>query len=335
MAEQKLFDAAIALLKAEAGGNQAAAEAASQFPLDWLSDLSSAQAAEMARLWRRLPAPARRDLMGRMEEEARRNFEVDFLAVARIALSDSDPGVRVHAVRSFWECGDAKLVDRFLQILEQDPEAAVRASAATALGPFMERVELEELQADVGARIAGRLMSVIRGPDDLEVRRRAVESIGYASDPQVLAILENAYSHPEERMRVSALLAMGRSADSSFSAVIVEELRNPAPNLRAEAARAAGALNLRKSVPQLIELLEDVNSEVRARAIEALGEIGGEAAREALEKMQIEASGEEWELIETALENAEFQDSLGDLPLLDIDHPDEEEEESEERDDPE
>ncbi len=330
MSEQKLFEAALVILKGEAGNRPDAVPSAdrepgpaARFPLHWLSDLSSGQAAEMARVWRDLPVLTRRDLIGRMEEEARDNFEMDFLAVARIALNDGDPEVRVHAIRSFWECGDPKLVDKFIQFMEQDPEPAVRAAAASALGPFVERAELEEIPPAVGERITARLIGVIRGKDGLEVRRRAVESVGYASDPRVRAILENAHSHASEIMRASALFAMGRSADSAYAPIVADELRNTAPGLRAEAARAAGMLGLKKSVPQLIELLEDVDPAVRAGAIDALGEIGGDAARDALEKMQRLAAGEEWDRIETALENAEFEDSLSDLPLLDIDELDE------------
>jgi HEAT repeat protein len=328
MSEQKLFDAALVLLKGE-GRPAVEAGTAARFPLHWLSDLNRNQMAKFARFWRGLPVESRRDLISRMEEEARENFEVDFLAVARIALDDADAEVRVHAIRSFWECGDAKLVDRFIRLMEQDPDPAVRACAAEALGPFVERAELEELPPSVGERIIARLIAMIRGRHDLEIRRRAVESIGYASHPQVRAILENAYAHPEERMRGSALRAMGRSADAAFSEVVADELRNPSPMLRAEAARAAGALEMRKAVPQLIDLLEDADAGVRGCAIDALGEIGGEKAREALARMQKQASGGEWDRIETALEKAEFQDSLGDLPLLDLEGLDEEEEDLE------
>lgn len=333
MSEQKLFESALVILKGAAvdsrvTGRPPADESVlpARFPLHWLSDLDSGQSAEMAHLWHFLPVEARRDLMGRMDEEARENFELDFLAVARIALNDADGEVRVHAIRAFWECGDVKLVDRFLKYAEQDPEMAVRAAAASALGLYVERSELEEIPAAVGRRIVGRLITVVRGKDDLEVRRRALESIGYSSDPQVRAILENAHAHADESMQASALLAMGRSADSTWRTVILEELRSRSPVLRSEAAKAAGLLGLRHAVAPLIELLDDVDAGVRAGAIDALGEIGGERAREVLDKALPQAVGEEWDRIEMALENAEFQDSLGELPLLDFEGEDEEEE---------
>jgi HEAT repeat protein len=333
VSEQKLFDAAMALLRvlADAEGGETAAPAESlRFPLGWLSDLGSRQAADLARLWHRLPAAARRDLMGRMDEEVREKFELDFVAVARIALTDPDPEVRLHAVRSLWECGDPRLVDRFLHLLERDPDPAVRAGAAAALGAFVERAEMEEIPAETGTRIVARLVAVTRGGDSLAVRSGAVESLGHSSDPRVRAVLETAYAAKEERLRAAALAGMGRTADPYWSAIVQEELRSPSPLLRAEAARAAGGLGLRRSVPRLIELLDDVDGNVRAGAIASLGELGGEPARAALEKLQEESSGEEWEKIEAALENAEFQESLGELPLLDVEEDGEEWEEEEE-----
>jgi HEAT repeat protein len=313
MADRKLYESAMIILRGMAGDSPAA-----RFPLHWLSDLNSEQAAEMACLWPSLPAASRRYLMGRMEEEAREKFELDFVAIARIALDDADPEVRMCAIRTFWECEDTRLVDTFLGLLERDSDAAVRAAAASALGLFVERSELEEIDPAFGERIVGRLVALTRSDEALDIRRRAVESLGYSSDPRIRAVIENAFSHAEEHMRASALLAMGRSADAVWAKIILGEIGNRAAGLRAQAAKASGSLGLRKAVPLLIELLEDVDSGVRFEAIAALGEIGGEPAREALEEAQRQAVGEEWERIERALENAEFQDSLEDLPMMQL-----------------
>ena len=134
MSEQKLFDAAMVLLKKEADNAAAAASPGVRFPLHWLSDLGRLQVREFLGVWRKLPDLTRRDLLGRMEDEARANFELDFTTIARVTLDDADGGVRLHAIRTLWECEDPKLVDRFLQLMEKDPDAVVRSSAASALG---------------------------------------------------------------------------------------------------------------------------------------------------------------------------------------------------------
>jgi HEAT repeat protein len=332
MSEQKLFDAAMVLLKKESENAAPTSGPGVRFPVHWLSDLGRLQVREFLGVWRKLPAATRRDLLGRMEEEARANFELDFTAVAHVTLDDADGGVRVHAIRTLWECEDPKLIDRFLQLMEKDSDSAVRSAAASALGAFVERMELEKIPASIGGRIVERLKVVAGGKDDLEVRRRAVESIGFSSEPGVHEILAKAYRHHEESMKASSLFAMGRSADSHWSGTILKELGSRSPALRAEAARAAGALGLRSAVPLLIELLEDPDGNVRWNTIDSLGEIGGESARQALEELQGEAESDEWDRIEEALENAEFQDSISDLPLLTLDDEDEEDEESDEDD---
>jgi HEAT repeat protein len=324
MSEQKVFDAAMVLLKKEADSAPAAAGAGVRFPLHWLSDLGRLQIREFLGVWRKLPALTRRELLGRMEEEARANFELDFTAIARVTLDDADGGVRMHAIRTLWECEDPKLIDRFLKLLEKDPEADVRSAAASALGVFVEGAELEKIPSLLGAKIVDRLKAVAGGKDVLDVRRHAVESIGYSSEPGVREVLETAYRSSDELMMSSALFGMGRSADSRWSDTILKELVSRSPALRAEAARAAGGLNLNKSVPLLIELLDDSDGNVRWNAIYALGEIGGDPARRALEKLQAHSDGDEWDRIEEALENAEFQDSVGELPLLELDEDDEE-----------
>jgi hypothetical protein len=326
MSEQKLFDAAMVLLKKEADNAAAAAGPGVRFPLHWLSDFGRLQVREFLGVWRKLPALTRRDLLGRMEEEARANFELDFSAIAHVTLDDSDGEVRMHAIRALWECEDPRLIDRFLKLMEKDPDAAVRSAAASALGAFVEGAELERIPASIGAKIVERLKAVAGGPDDLDVRRHAVESIGYSSEPGVREILETAYRNAEELMKSSALFAMGRSADIRWSDTILKELVSPSPALRAEAARAAGELGLNKSVPLLIELLEDPDRVTRWNAIDALGEIGGEPARRALDKLQSHSDGDEWDRIEEALENAEFRESVGDIPQLELDDEDEDEE---------
>jgi HEAT repeat protein len=318
MSEQSVFESAIVLLEKSAREG-AAEEARPQLPLFWLSDLSTDQARVFLRVWRRLDARARRDLMSRMEEEARENFELDFTAAARVALADDDPEVRGHAIRGLWECADPKLADRFLDILARDPDPLVRASAATGLAAFAERAELGEIPRAVGRRVENGLIAVIRGTDNLEVRRRAVESIGFSSNPAVRGIVGDAYRHPEERMRCSALRAMGRTADPVWTRQVTEELKSGSPAMRAEAARACGELALEKSVPALVDLLDESDAEIRRNAIWSLGEIGGPAARRALERMQNLAAEDdaEFDLIEEALENAEFQEGLDTLSFAD------------------
>jgi HEAT repeat protein len=81
--------------------------------------------------------------------------------------------------------------------------------------------------------------------------------------------------------------------------------------MRYEAARACGELQLHDTVTELEELTDDVDPEVQEAAIWALGQIGGDRARQILER-HCSATDE---VIRTAAEDAlsELEFLHGDL----------------------
>jgi HEAT repeat protein len=287
--------------------------------LHWFSDLDADQARRFRDVFAGLPCEARRRLLGQMVKAAEDNFELDFNAVGRVALDDEDGEVRGLAIESLWESKAPSLGERFLRMLEEDPGPAVRAQAATALGVFVMAYDFEELPPALGRRIEAALLAVMQREPRLEIRRRAVESMGYSSRPEVPTLLREAFAQPQPELKCSALLAMGRTADGErWGPTVLGELRNPDPTIRFQAAAAAGALSLKRAVPDLVELLNDSDNEIREQVIWALGEIGGERARRALERVQRAASEDERQLIEDALANLEFQSGLDDFRLLDV-----------------
>jgi hypothetical protein len=75
---------------------------------------------------------------------------------------------------------------------------------------------------------------------------------------------------------------MGRSCDLRWQKIILTELQSDAPSMRYEAALAAGEMMLRSAVPILARLIEDADAEVRDASIWALGQIGGQQAKDIL-----------------------------------------------------
>ncbi|OGO49777.1 MAG: hypothetical protein A2Z30_05790 [Chloroflexi bacterium RBG_16_64_43] len=287
--------------------------------LHWFSDLDTDQARRFRETFCGLPLDARRRLLGHMVEAAEGDFELDFAAIGRAALDDGDGEVRRLGIESLWESKDARLGERFLAMLTGDPADEVRAQAASALGLFVMLHDFEELRPELGRRIEAQLIAVIQGPTPLEIRRRAIESLGYSSRAEVPDLLRAALAEPQPEMKGSALMAMGRTADSHlWGSTVLGELRNPSPAIRFQAVGAAGSLGLKSAVPELTELLNDSDREIREQAIWALGEIGGQRARRALERMQRSASAGERKLIEEALENLDFQSGLDGFRLLDV-----------------
>ncbi len=250
-----------------------------------LSGLEPAEVEEIRPVWHRLPVRTRRELLVTLVEVAESDFEADFGAVFRMALEDVDAEVRETAIEGLWEDEDIRLVPRLIACLQGDPAPNVRAAAATSLGRFILLGELQKIRPEPYREAYEALLTACRSPrETLEVRRRALESLAYVGEEEVSDLISQAYSHPEEKMRVSAVFAMGRSADERWAAHVMEELLSPSPEMRYEAARACGELGLEEAVSTLIELIDDVDAEVREAAIWALGQIGSEEARDALRR---------------------------------------------------
>ena len=98
--------------------------------------------------------------------------------------------------------------------------------------------------------------------------------------------IELAYAGNEQLLRESALVAMGRSMLARWLPTIGAALGSASPALRYEAARAAGEMaeSARALALPLASLIDDSDSEVALAAIWALGQVGGDFARGALQR---------------------------------------------------
>jgi len=285
-----------------------------------LSGLSVEELRLLAGRWLTIGVERRRQIVRALVEIAEESFEVDFEGIFYLGLDDPDAEVRAAAVDGLWEIEEIPLADRFIAMLQHDPSPLVRAAAAIALGRFMLLGELEEIGPEPRQRVYQALRRAYTAPhEDLEVRRRALESIAYAGEPEVADFLAEAYRHEAEAMRISAVFGMGRSADTRWAPIVMRELYSPNPAMRYEAARACGELELTDAVPMLAELLEDVDREVEEAALWALGQIGGDEARELLLKALDEGDEVTQAAAEAALDELEFMHGVLDFPLLFLD----------------
>lgn len=249
-----------------------------------LSDLEEEERTRFEEVWERVPTQRRRQVLQALIEIAETSFLVDFGPIFRFCLGDEDARVRALAINGLWEDNDWRLASLLIRLLREDPAAEVRAAAASALGRFVLAGELEDWAQARAAKICETLLKVFEsGQEPLEVRRRALESLAYASNERVPTLIEAAYWDDEPKMRVSALFAMGRSADPRWASIVLQELHNDDPEMRYEAARACGELQLVQAVPMLEKLTQDPDREVQETAIWALGQIGGREARCILE----------------------------------------------------
>jgi HEAT repeat protein len=308
--------------------------AVSRSDLFGFSNISRAEAEAAWPLWASLPVALRQKMTRSMVEIAENDVEANFCELFRLALEDADGTVRQAAVEGLWEDEDARLTPLLAARLRQDPVAAVRVQAAASLGRFILMGELGKIRPQPYQTAFRALMAAWETPEeDLEVRRRAIESLAYSSAAEVVSQIQAAYTDPDERMRVSAVFAMGRSADERWAKQVLREVYSPNPEMRYEAAHACGELALEKAVPLLIELLEDVDSAVQEAAVWSLGQIGGDEAHAALQAC-LHKDDHLREAAQEALVEFEFlYGDLGAFLLFDVSEDDEDEEEDEDFED--
>ncbi|MBI2872745.1 MAG: HEAT repeat domain-containing protein [Chloroflexi bacterium] len=275
-----------------------------------LSGLAPEELEPFRRVWSAtLPVELKRDILARLVELSEENVDADFAAVFRHCLADPDQGVREKAVLGLWECDDRTLIAPLIDLLCHDASEAVRAAAAMTLGKFAYLAETGKILARDGARICEALVGVIeRNNESLEVRRRALEAVGYFSSPKVSELVRGAYESGHAKLRHSAVYAMGRNCDPQWLPVILQELRSQDPLMRYEAASACREMGEEDAVPHLVPLTQDEDSQVQLAAITALGVIGGGLAKKALLRCARSPDDVVREAAEVALEAAEMED---------------------------
>ena len=274
--------------------------------LHLLSNLHAPDVARLQDVWGNLPVDVRRKIIARLLEIAEADFEVNFVPVFAMSVDDTDAEVRTVAIDGLWEDQDIRLIPQLIERLHTDESISVRSSAAKSLGRFILLGELEKIRARPRDLVYDALLQAYRTDEAIEVRRRAVESLAYTETEVVNEIIETAYHAPEEKMRVSAIFAMGRSANPRWCEEVCREFFSPNPELRYEAARACGELQIEEAVTDIEELTQDADPEIVEAALWTLGQIGGEKAREILERFCLSDNESFQDTAEAALDQLEF-----------------------------
>ncbi|NJN66474.1 MAG: HEAT repeat domain-containing protein [Chloroflexaceae bacterium] len=269
------------------------------------SGLDARSTAALRDAWRRIPTARRREIVQSFHTLAEDLVDMDFNQMFLFFLGDADVAVRVLAIDGLWEDERISTLHHLLERFD-DPSSEVRAAVVAGLSHFAYRAEVGDLAPDAAHLVYQALLRVcLDQAEPLEVRRRAVEGIGYFRDlPEAQEEIGRAYAHPHHLMRESALVAMGRSMHPMWFATIERELRNPSPAMRYEAARAAGELSEEGCglLPALIPLIEDEDLEVFQAVAWSLGQIGGAHARRVLHRLTTSSNPSRAQAAREALE---------------------------------
>jgi HEAT repeat protein len=259
--------------------------------------------------WDEIAPERREEILIRAIELAEGDVEMDFQILFFYSLTDPLPKVREKAVHGLWESEDRKNIAPLVGCLLNDTEATVRAAAAIALARFATLGQEGKLVIRDAELVRGSLLDALEDPDeDLEVRRRALESVAASPEEEIREWIEWAYSSDEQGLRCSAVFAMGRTVDVSWLPVILEEMESADAAMRYEAANASGELGEEDAIPGLAELLDDSDSQVQVAAVHALASIGGISAKKLLRKCAKSDDDALREMAEGALEMVDMEE---------------------------
>jgi len=296
--------------------------------LYFFSDISPENLSNLKEVWPQVQTQRRRGMLEDMEDLAEADTILYFDSFALSCLEDEDPVARATAIRLLWQSQQESLVPIFTKLMNEDPESIVRAAAATALGVFVYLGELEEIKASTYKGLLQQLIRTHLGTDDRLVRRRALESLGYTSHPDVPEYIQRAFESDDEEWLQSALFAMGRSVDKRWNESVLEMIQHPDLQVRYEAVHAAGELEIQDARDLLFDLLEEGtdDNDLYFAAIWSLTKIGGQGVRTMIE-MALEDTDdpEELQFLEEALENLNFNEqyNLFDMMYFEEDDPEE------------
>ncbi len=275
-----------------------------------LTDISGGELGDLAAAWPQIEPDRRLSVINELADLAEDNVELNFDAVYKNALSDSEPDVRAAAIGALVEYEGSDLIPVLIEMLRSDPAADVRAEAAIGLGRFALAAEFDRLEpSDADAvRLALSDSSTDMGEDEA-VRARAIEALGAISGDETRELIESVYDEGTLELRIGAVDAMGRSCDEAWLPIVLQEMASDSAEMRFAAAFAAGSIGDEGAVPSLSDMAaQDPDHEVQVAAVRALGEIGGRTASVALKNLLYEGDDTLQEAIEEAMADISFAD---------------------------
>jgi len=232
------------------------------------------------------------------------SWDADYTSLYRELLSDPSPEVRKLCLAAFWDNGGDDDLAPILEIARNDPDAGVRAQACSTLGIFVyEGAMLEDLAADEYESLRGFLIERTRDEgEDVDVRRYALESLGFDGEGEIEEMLTWACQQEDPRWQASAVFAMGRAGRPSWTAHIVDALDSDNRMVKLAAVKAACESYCEEATPKLRNLALCDDQDLRLEAIWALGRTGGLGALETLEMCLRAEDGTVREMAQGAIE---------------------------------
>ena len=198
----------------------------------------------------------------------------------RLCLTDPDPAVRAVSATALGTAGDPAVVPELFQLLG-DEDAGVSQAASGAI------------QSLGSVRTEALALAAARSPN-ARVRRAALRIISYLGYPNGLDLLIDATHDGDPRIRDVGIQGLAFSDDPRSLEALLGAAAHPSPSARAAAMRALG--HTAKGAPAVVACLQrgivDPDAWVRYYACQAVGKVGGEIPVDAVVALLDDEAGQ-------------------------------------------
>jgi hypothetical protein len=185
------------------------------------------------------------------------------------SLKDADERVRLSAISTLGEIGDAQAVDPLVAALEDD-SSEIRRATIRALGQIRD------------ARAVDPLIATLN--DTLDVRSASAKALGQIRDARAIEPLIAALDDSAAGMREAAAKALGQIRDARAVEKLIVALNDRSRSVREAAANALGHIGDDRAIAPLTSALNSLTSKddiiLRAAVSKALKKVGGAKALE-------------------------------------------------------
>jgi HEAT repeat protein len=286
--------------------------------LPFFSDIYPEDLGQVKKIWSKVALERRISLLAELEDM----MEMDTMHccddLAKFALTDDFPEVRIGAISLLSECDDPKLATLFGEMLAKDESELVQLAVAETLGNFVLKGELNEIPGKASERIVKSLILKLNSKPSKELHQELLKSLAYSSLPEIAAMIEAAFMNPDPSWQLTAIISMGRSADDRWEKPVLQMIQSENLDFKIEAVKSAGEIELYSARAMLLQMLDEEEEvddlDLRLNVIWALSRIGGENVKPALQRLLDNATdNEEVEALEAALDELDFLSELPDL----------------------
>lgn len=219
------------------------------------------------------------------------------LEALQTALSAGDPETRKAAVEALASVGDRAAAE-LIEFALADESFGVQSVAARALGRFRD---------SQGRPVGTDALLLALASDSPAVQAAAARALGEAGDGRAVEPLRELVRAGDPGVAVAAMEALRALHDPTLADVLVEALGHADDEVVKQSLRAIRETDHPRTEARLSVGLEHAAWHVRVVAARLLGEIGGEAARAALEaRLEVEKD----DLVSAAIREALDADAL-------------------------